>query len=336
MNIQAKTFRARAEHEKKLLGLANVVGVMVGKKIRDGVQTDEDAVMVLVQIKLGLDELAAQDVVPADLRGVATDVLEVGDLKALGTPDPTGKFRPAPAGVSIGHYRITAGTFGAVVRDVATDELLILSNNHVLSDSNDAKVGDPILQPGPADGGTLNDELGRLKNFVPIVFETEDGCSFVQKFVCMANRVLGFLGRCSRLAVANDVQIVNMVDCAVAKPHEDGDILPEILEIGKPLAELGPIIVGQLVQKFGRTTGYTEGNILGADATVEISYGAKGKARFEHQIVTGPMSAGGDSGSLVMDAERRPVGLLFAGSESVTILNEIARVVEALGITFAV
>jgi hypothetical protein len=42
------------------------------------------------------------------------------------------------------------------------------------------------------------------------------------------------------------------------------------------------------------------------------------------------MSQGGDSGSAVLDAERRVVGLLFAGSESTTVLNPIQFVLDAL------
>jgi len=49
-------------------------------------------------------------------------------------------------------------------------------------------------------------------------------------------------------------------------------------------------------------------------------------ARFRDQILTTPMSAGGDSGSLVADRENLAVGLLFAGSPMVTILNQIQHV----------
>jgi hypothetical protein len=58
-----------------------------------------------------------------------------------------------PPGVSIGHYQVTAGTFGALVTDRATGERFILSNNHVLANSNDSQLGDAILQPGAIDGG---------------------------------------------------------------------------------------------------------------------------------------------------------------------------------------
>jgi len=44
-------------------------------------------------------------------------------------------------------------------------------------------------------------------------------------------------------------------------------------------------------------------------------------------------SAGGDSGSLVLDEENRAVGLLFAGSEKYTIINQINHVLDQLGVS---
>ncbi|MEZ5097178.1 MAG: hypothetical protein R2731_14400 [Nocardioides sp.] len=63
---------------------------------------------------------------------------------------------------------------------------------------------------------------------------------------------------------------------------------------------------------------------------MNVNYGGGRVARFCNQIITTDMSAGGDSGSLVMDWENRPVGLLFAGSAVATILNPIALVQVAL------
>ena len=83
----------------------------------------------------------------------------------------TGRCRPAEAGVSLGHYKITAGTFGCVVHDRQSNSRLILSNNHVLANSNDGLIGDPILQPGAVDGGTqANDILAFLTRFHPDYF----------------------------------------------------------------------------------------------------------------------------------------------------------------------
>jgi hypothetical protein len=78
-------------------------------------------------------------------------------------------------GVSIAHYMVGAGTFGAVVRDVDTNEKLILSNNHVLANNNGARIGDPILQPGSLDGGiSPSDVVAYLERYQQLAY-IEDG-----------------------------------------------------------------------------------------------------------------------------------------------------------------
>ena len=81
-----------------------------------------------------------------------------GDIKT--DIDRTKYIRPAPGGVSIGHKDITAGTLGMLVQDKETGEILILSNNHILANSNDAKIGDRIMQPGPHDLENGDDDNG--------------------------------------------------------------------------------------------------------------------------------------------------------------------------------
>ncbi len=88
------------------------------------------------------------------------------------------------------------------------------------------------------------------------------------------------------------------------------------------------------VRKSGRTTSLTSGRILVLNVTVDVDYG-NGSARFEDQIVTSPMSQPGDSGSVLVAGEAlKAVGLLFAGSDQVTLHNPIEHVQEALGVTF--
>jgi hypothetical protein len=70
-------------HETELLERANVVGVGVGYKEIKHELTDQLALIVSVTEKQALSELAVEDVVPAELNGVLTDVQEVGQLKAF-------------------------------------------------------------------------------------------------------------------------------------------------------------------------------------------------------------------------------------------------------------
>ena len=316
----------------------NVVGYGLGKQ-EDGQET----VTVLVSRKLPMAALAKDDVIPfiaySDAIGaeIPTDVLEVGDVKALNI-NRKDRHRPAPGGVSIGHFKISAGTLGSRVYDVETKQRLILSNNHVLANSNDAQPGDLILQPGAADGGRpgTDDEFAKLLRFQPIQFgSSAPTCPIATNTARFLNAAARGLGRAHRLqAVKANPQAVNLIDAAVAIPNESGELLDRIEDIGI-IEDWAEVELGDPIRKSGRTTETTEGTILVMDATVQVSYGPSGSATFEGQIIGGPMSAGGDSGSLgVIATDAYAFGLLFAGSDQVTIYNPIAEVLRILNITF--
>jgi len=320
----------KERYKKQLRGLPNVVGVGIGKKIVGGKDTGQSAIVVMVAKKKPLSKLRPEQIIPQNLEEWKTDVVETGEIWAL-QQSPTDRWRPAKPGVSIGHKDVTAGTFGAVIGTV--NEPYILSNNHVLANSNNAEIGDPIYQPGVADGGSNIDTIGHLTAFVPIAMSASP-CPIIGKVVDICNTILYKLGRVTRIRTyAPEPFAANEVDCAIAAPYDNYVIVPEILNIGKPEKETVKPVVGMEIQKSGRTTGYTKDKITAIDVTVTVNY-LVGVATFEHQIMTGPMSAGGDSGSSVLDMQKHPVGLLFAGSEQVTIINEIDRVLEALGKEF--
>lgn len=140
-------------------------------------------------------------------------------------------------------------------------------NNHVLAAVNAGSAGDLILQPGPFDGGVFPaDAVATLERFEPITF--------------------GMTG-------------YNVVDCAVAKPLYSRNVVNAIIGRAMPRG-IDQALVGQRVLKVGPTTQVTVGRVLMTDATVAVAYGAPGTAVFRHQIITTAMSAGGDSGSLLM------------------------------------
>ena len=61
----------------------------------------------------------------------------------------------------------------------------------------------------------------------------------------------------------------------------------------------------------------------------------KAAPSFDRQLVFSHMSEPGDSGSLILEkATNKAVGLLFAGSNQVTIANRIQDVMELLDIEF--
>jgi hypothetical protein len=276
----------------------NVVGVGIGRPIRHGKEKkDELGIIISVIKKLPRSRkyLADEEIIPADIEGIKTDVVEVGEIFAppleIESIEPQfyrkSRMRPACPGCSLGHFKVTAGTFGAVVHK--NNEEYILSNNHVLANSNQAERGDNILQPGRWDGGTNNDKIGELTEFIPIS------------------------------------TIGNLVDCAIAKPIYD--ISDEIIEIGRVQGKREARL-GLKVKKSGRTTGLTSGRVIQLNATVKVKYGF-GLATFEDQIIASRMSKGGDSGSLVLTEDNEAVGLLFAGSEGlfgITIMNPVEAI----------
>lgn len=230
-------------------------------------------------------------------------------LPAVAAADPTTNFpRPVPIGVSTGHPDVTAGTIGARVTD--GERTFALSNNHVFAANNGGREGDNLLQPGRADGGRdPDDAFGTLFDFEPLQF-------------CR-------LGSCEP----------NRVDAAIAltTPEELDNETPEG-GYGSPRPWTADAALGMSVQKYGRTTGLTVGEVTGIHATLDVSYG-DGIARFEDQIVISGngFSTGGDSGSLIVTkgrlmGDRRPVGLLFAGSPTTTLANPIDYVLERFGV----
>lgn len=165
---------AQRRYQRELMQKANVVGVAVGYKESHGIITDELALVALVEAKVPLAALSAEDMIPKELDGARTDVYEVGYLQAL-QASPRDRFRPTiPGGVSIAHPLVGAGTLGVLVRDRSTGQPLLLSNNHVIAASNDALIGDPVLQPGSLDGGqNPGDIVARLERYIPLHYQGE-------------------------------------------------------------------------------------------------------------------------------------------------------------------
>lgn len=162
--------QAQALHQEELLAKSNVVGVGVGYKESNGVETGEVAVVVLVEQKKPLAALQPWDTIPREVDGLRTDVMEVGYLRADSSARE--RYRPIiPSGVSVGHYKVTAGTLGTLVKDRRTGAMFLLSNNHVFANCNDAQLGDSILQPAAMDGGLLNDDVvAKLERYIRLAY----------------------------------------------------------------------------------------------------------------------------------------------------------------------
>ena len=298
---------AQERHTTELLKIPGVLGTAVGLS-PNGTPT----IRVL---------LASGDVggLPASFDGVPVSTVVTGMIMARSTP--TLRLRPAPLGYSVGHFAITAGSIGARVVD-GSGNVYILSNNHVLANSNSASIGDAIYQPGPYDGGTAADQIATLYAFKAIDF-SGGANSFDAAIARSSADALGF-----------------------ATPTDDGYGAPatQLFDDNNADGAFDNIndLLGVPVQKYGRTTKLTHGQITGINGTVTVCYEVLyifcvKSATYTNQLIVDAagFSGGGDSGSLIVtdDGQFKPVGLLFAGSSTQTIVNRIDLVLSYFGVT---
>lgn len=353
--VMAQAVEAQSQFQHTLLAKQNVVGVAIGYKESNGVTTDEVAVVVLVEQKKPIAALSAEDAIPRELDGLRTDVVEVGYLRALQTPKD--RYRPTiPSGVSIGHYKVTAGTLGTIVKDRTTSELFILSNNHVLANCNDAVPGDAILQPGAIDGGqNPADIVAKLERFVklgyigdPVTTPTpgtpppsptpgptppqpggNSGC--LALVVAISNALASVLGSQQRVAT---VQAASLGGPTIARASAQADNVPENrvdCALARPIdpamfsddiRQIGLVndtkapALGMRVRKYGRTTAYTEGNIKLLNATVNVNY----------STISGPRTAR-FTGQVITDG-------MSQGGDSGSLVVDTAEA-KAVGLLFA-
>jgi hypothetical protein len=350
----AKLKTTQAKYEKRLFALPNVTKIGIGLKKVQGEKTKELAIIVSVTKKLPLSLLKTEEIIPTKLDSIQTDVIEVGIIQTLPPSfeaDHKHRIRPAKPGFSIGNQQITAGTFGAVVyKDF---EPYILSNAHVLvSDPVDKNIGiEPILQPGPYDGGRFpEDHLGYLEKYIPVETWIDiSTCRVSNRITKSLNYGANKFNRQSRFHVFALNENKNTVDAAIAKPLDPADLDPSIDQIGEPSGIFSIYerdLLGAPVIKSGRTTGVTKGNISQINVTANIIYGGdwyglpSRMAYFMDQLVIeseAPFSQGGDSGSVIVldgTGDVPLVGLLFAGNQegTYTIANRIDLVLPQLGV----
>jgi hypothetical protein len=194
------------------------------------------------------------------------------------------------------------GTAGALLRD-SGDGRYALSNNHVFARSDQAAVGEKIIQPGLIDVGCQASKatvIGSLSPYPKLGTNVDAAAALLNSGTMDASGFIEDVGQVSRTVTAS---------------------------------------IGQSVAKSGRTTGLTTGLVEAVNATVSVQYqrgcgqGQKFVVSYQNQVVTsGGMIAGGDSGSLLVDTSCGAVALLFAGdSTGRAIGNPVGEVLTKLG-----
>ena len=293
--------------------------------VKVGIKKSEKVITIYVSKKKALSELMSNDVLPEQINGVKTQVIQIGEVigprpippkgkgmkaSTVSLADYTKRYRPIPNGVSIGNITITAGTVGGLVTCSGVN--CLMTNTHVACQTIGADLGTQerrCAQPGPYDDS----------NYTPNIM----GSTY--KAIIMPAGQPAY----------NDLAIIRLDDQAGATGKTlDKGIMP---------TAVGTLAVGDRLWKEGRTTGFTFGTVVSIGSTITVGYGNDGSRDHRLCIVTTAMSAGGDSGSWVYkkvspgdtitDADRVLVAYLFAGSSSNTILHDINNGLSALGAT---
>lgn len=296
----------REKYESSLFEIGGVSGVSV----------DEVEGEIIVYI----EKLEVKEKVPKKLNNFPVRCEVIGRIEALATATETvqtyqssttysrtGRQRPIFGGISVGNAKApgSAGTLGLV-----TDDGYVLSNAHVLAMDTNAKivkVGTATWQPGGYDGGTNADKIGELYKYIPIKF---------------------YSYRANNYADA----AISTITVSEAVPENKGEVLNETNTGFYTINATTEVSKGETVRKSGRTTGVTTNTVRDTSATVKVYYTNTRWAIFKDQIlVEQPFSKGGDSGSAV-DKGGEFVGLVFAGSEGVTVVCKAKYIVSGLGI----
>jgi endonuclease G len=273
---------------------ADVTGIDIGYKYKDGTRRDEIVLRVHLREKVDRDLLGEAELLPSEVDGVPLDVIQASYAPSSnGTPASNDilalaarrhRRDPVQPGLSISHHLGTAGTIGAVVYDRTDGTACILSNKHVLAEAALAEVGDQILQPGRTDGGRRDvDAIARLRRMY-----------------------LGVKG-----------------DAAIAALNQTRQMRTAQYGTDARVQRTRRARVGDRAVKSGRTTGVTEARVDGV-GRFKVKFGFQDfridgfKLRAHDPANPGnlELTFHGDSGALWYDpATQEGLGLHFAGED---------------------
>lgn len=283
--------------------------------------------------KAGAEKVSAA----SDAQVVAAGVAAVGSSGEVGAVGPQAlepqrdHRRPIVGGISISPLRANfVGTLGCFLlrRNVDTEEVFALSNNHVLANVDRLPVGTSIVQPGPEVPPFLTDEQNAfaiLHTIIPIQFPSGSAEPVFNRFdAAIANVINGQL--------IERGSIFGMMKAGQPNPNN--------LPVYDPSRVVSPE-PRMRVMKMGRTTGFTRGIITATNVQgVQVNYGAVAFPRIAvyRGVLTivgddnKPFSLPGDSGSVILEeATGHPVALLFAGDGVTTTACDLGALCQQLG-----
>ena len=209
------------------------------------------------------------------------------------------------------------GTLGSLL--TRNGSFYILSNNHVLARSDQASPGEPISQPAIIETNCSTTGTNTVANLTSFVNLQAAGTNVDAAIALIVPGAVDLTG--------------NILSLGATATGSAADPGPPHQGIGIPAA------VGEAVAKSGRTTGLTCSTVAAIGLNTSVTYqtqcngGTSFNVTYSNQISVsgGTFSAGGDSGSLIVDrVTADPVALLYAGSDTDTVGNPVKDVLAAL------
>lgn len=323
-----------------LSDISDVVAVGIGLKESGRKFTEEISYRVYVPVKKHLAELKPEEIIPAVIDGIPTDVLTpysvVNDSGVCGEERMTLSMkRPLRAGIAVSGDSTSYGTLGWFGRlDDGTD--VLLTSKHVLYDD------------------TNQTDLRKLKTAQPRLGKTA-GCFGTSNG---NDNVIG-----ESLIGIRDIYPSGdtPVDCAIARIHPElaSDIVLEITNdsTAEILTVTGTAsaVIGDNVRKIGARSGFTRGTVIHiGDIAVSFPPDSEEAAVAVHQgqvlIIPDPaesyrvseggickpaFSNSGDLGAVILNQDNRIVALNWGGDRTtgnmgITIACKIQNVLDKL------
>ncbi len=281
--------------EKVERELKNIPGVVgVGIGFKEVAGEVTDEVVFRVYVE---SKKSPQDVTPSHMipKEMYGHKTDVLTAEHTETMEDNSSHRPLLGGIQIGNSTGVVGTLGCMATLNSDGSWVALSNQHVL--------------------------MGGGKQ---LATDVKIGQPDISECCCCS---------CGEIGTVVKSQIGGLVDCAIAKLNPDIPHVNEIDGIG-PIRGSASAVVGDTVRKVGRSTGLTSGIVL------DINFPTTSNLlNFTNQIKIKPdgantkFSTDGDSGSAIVNAENKIVGLLWGGFTGNGVASHISNVQNAMDIT---
>jgi hypothetical protein len=177
MSTEQERREIKKRAARRLLALPGVLLVGLGSKEVGGQPTGDLAIKVFVRVKRPPAEIPAAELIPPEIEGLPTDVVQTGEIRRL--DDPPGCFdiapmettpaRPLTGGVRIqrekSEWKGTVGTFLVDLADLSMSKVYGLTCYHVVAVPDAAvpvvgtsKMGQPLGKRGTS--GCCSDLIG--------------------------------------------------------------------------------------------------------------------------------------------------------------------------------